>query len=159
MGSARYLGITLFCGYFIYCGFTPTEWHFIDNVNLIFHEAGHVIFFFFGEFIQVFMGSGFQVLLPLFISLYFFYNRQFLSGALVLAWVGQSIVNVSVYAGDAMLMNLPLLGGDGVIHDWNYLLTTLGQLSHTSAIASVIYGIGMIVICMSPVLALYSIDK
>ncbi|MBY0376904.1 hypothetical protein K2P96_02940, partial [Patescibacteria group bacterium] len=58
------------CAYFWHYVFTDTDWHFIDNANLIFHEAGHVIFSLFGTFIHVLMGSGFQIALPLFITLY-----------------------------------------------------------------------------------------
>ena len=124
----RIAGTILASAYFLHYAFTPTEWHAIDIVNLIFHEAGHTIFSFFGEFIHIAMGSGFQVLLPLSIAGYFFYTRQRYAGAITLMWVGQNLINVSVYAGDAISMNLPLLGGDSVIHDWNWLLSTLGIL-------------------------------
>jgi hypothetical protein len=151
----RLIGIALICGYFLYCGFTPTEWHFIDNVNLIFHEAGHTIFMFFGDFIHVAMGSGFQILLPLLISVYFYFNDQKTSAAITLGWVGQNLVNVSVYARDAIAMELPLLGGDGVMHDWNYLLNELHVLKYTPVIAHTIYGLGMTIIFSSLLLALF----
>jgi hypothetical protein len=61
-------------------------------------------------------------------------------------WVGQSIMNVSIYIKDAIVMSLPLLGGDSVIHDWNYLLSTLGMLQHTNTIASVFYYLGIVTI-------------
>jgi hypothetical protein len=104
--------IALTSAYFIYYAATPRDGHFIDGANLIFHEAGHAIFIFFGQFIHVLMGSGFQVLLPLGIALYFFYTRQNLSGTICLMWVGQNLINVSVYAGDSIVMQLPLLGGE-----------------------------------------------
>jgi hypothetical protein len=110
---------------------------------------------FFGEFIHILMGSGFQVALPLFISLYFFYHRQNISGALCLQWVGQNLLNVSIYAGDSIKMQLPLLGGDSVIHDWNYLLTTLNVLKYTDQIAAAIYTLGTITIFVGTMLALY----
>lgn len=61
-------------------------------------------------------------------------------------WVGQNFVNVSIYAGDAIAMQLPLLGDDSVIHDWNYLLSTLHVLSATPVIASILFAIGILCI-------------
>lgn len=146
--------VILACAYFWYYAKTYTEWHFIDYVNLIFHEAGHVIFGFFGEFIRIAMGSGFQVLLPACIAGYFFYTGQRISGALTLLWVGQNLLNVSIYAGDAVNMQLPLLGGDSVIHDWNYLLSTLNVLRYTPLIAGTIYGAGLLTMSAGTALAI-----
>ncbi|MEN9622214.1 MAG: hypothetical protein RLZZ67_648 [Candidatus Parcubacteria bacterium] len=147
--------VALCCLYFWYYVATYTEGHLIDNVDLIFHEAGHTIFFFFGQFIQMCAGSGFQILVPLLISIYFFKTGQKLSGALCLLWVGQSILNVSVYAGDAIVMQLELLGGDGVMHDWNYILSTLDILHHAPRIARVMYQIGVMTIGAGTVMAVY----
>ena len=149
----RILGAILGAAYFLHYAFTSTEWHFIDIVNLIFHEAGHTIFSFFGEFIRIAMGSGFQVLLPLSIAGYFFYTRQRYAGAITLMWVGQNLINVSIYAGDAIAMNLPLLGGDSVIHDWNWMLSTLGILAWTPIIASTLSISGFCVITLGIVLS------
>ncbi len=155
MQQARLLGATLASAYFINYVVTAQEWHFIDTVNLIFHEAGHTFFSFFGEFIHVLMGSGFQVLLPLSIALYFFYTGQRFSGAVCLMWVGQNLINVSIYAGDSILMQLPLLGGDGTIHDWHYLLTSMGILRYTPQVAATLYALGTIVISAGIALSFY----
>src|SRR6185369_6686908 len=117
--------------YFFYYASTASTWHFIDNVNLIVHEAGHWIFFPLGEFMHVLGGSLFQILFPVIYVGYFYFKRDYFSASLLLFWVGTNLVNVSVYAGDAIVMQLPLLGGDGVIHDWNYLLSTTHLISHT----------------------------
>jgi hypothetical protein len=149
----RLVGAALFSAYFLNYILTYRAWHFIDNVNLIFHEAGHTIFSFFGEFIHILMGSGFQVLLPLSIALYFFYTRQRFAGAVCLMWVGQNLINVSIYAGDSIAMQLPLLGGDADIHDWNYLLTTLNILSWTPEIAAIFYVTGVLTIFLGILLS------
>ena len=149
----RLVGAVLTSAYFVYYILTAQEWHFIDTVNLIFHEAGHTIFSFFGEFIHVLMGSGFQVLLPLSIAVYFFYTRQLFSGAVCLMWVGQNLINVSIYAGDSIVMQLPLLGGDSVIHDWNYLLTSLHILSWTPEVAATLYILGILTISLGIILS------
>jgi hypothetical protein len=149
----RLIGVTLASAYSLYYASTGSEWHFIDNADLIFHEAGHVIFIFCGDFITVCMGSGFQILLPLFISLYFFFHRQRISGALCLMWVGMNLISVSVYAGDAIAMQLPLLGGDGVTHDWNHILTTLDILQYTPQVAATLYALGILAIGLGIALA------
>ncbi|MDB5244196.1 MAG: hypothetical protein JWN18_66 [Parcubacteria group bacterium] len=142
-------------GYFFYCATTQMDWHYIDYANLLFHEAGHTIFIFFGQFTSVLMGSGFQIVLPLSIALYFWITEQRFSAALCLMWVGQNLINVSVYAGDAITMQLPLLGGDSVIHDWNFLLSNLHILSWTPAVSLTLYGIGILSIGLGAILSLW----
>ena len=111
------IGSMMLAGYFLKAALQQESWHFIDSVNLIFHEAGHWIFFPLGEFMGILGGSLNQVLMPLIFVIYFFIRRQKLSGALVLFWLGESIINVSICAKDALIMKLPLLGGDSSIHD------------------------------------------
>ncbi len=154
---ARIAGLMLASGYFLHYAFTPNDWHAIDIVNLIFHEAGHTIFFFLGEYMRVLMGSGFQILLPLSIALYFFRTRQPFSGAICLMWAGQNLINVSVYAGDAIAMQLPLLGGDAVIHDWNYLLYHAHILQFTPIIAHALYSLGVFTILLGIMFAAWFI--
>ncbi len=131
--------------YFSGSVFYPNDWRFIDGVNLLIHESGHFIFMFLGEFMAVAGGTIFQILIPAVFAVYFYWNNQKFSGALVMFWLGQSIINVSVYAADAQAMNLPLLGGDNVIHDWNYLFNRLGLLSSAEAVGGAIRGLGIII--------------
>jgi hypothetical protein len=155
MKYARTISTILVSFYFLYYARTYTEWHFIDSVNLIFHEAGHTLFIFFGQFIRVLMGSGFQVVLPLLISVYFFYQRQKISAAICLMWTGQNVLNVSVYARDALYMQLNLLGGDASIHDWNYLLQSLNLLRYSNQVANSLYALGMLTIVGAIAYGLY----
>lgn len=143
---AKILGMTVASLYSLYYAGTATEWHFIDNVDLIFHEAGHTLFMFFGEFIYICMGSGFQILLPFAFAAYFFYQRQPLSSSICLMWTGMNFINVSVYARDAIVMQLPLLGGDSSTHDWNHILTMLHILSWTPEVANTLYALGILCI-------------
>ncbi len=111
--------------YFFWCAYDPYQWHLIDGVNLLIHEAGHIIFSFLGEFMMIAGGSLFQIIMPALFAGYFAYQQNYYSAALVLFWVGESILNVSVYAGDSLALQLPLLGGPDTVHDWNYLLSSL----------------------------------
>jgi hypothetical protein len=55
----------------------------IHGPNLIFHEAGHVIFSPFGEFIMILGGSLGQILMPLIVAWVFVYRElQPYSGAI-----------------------------------------------------------------------------
>ena len=132
--------------YFLWCAYDPTQWHLIDGVNLLIHEAGHIVFSPFGEFMMIAGGSLFQVIMPLLFVGYFAYQRQFYSAALVLFWVGESILNVSVYAADSLALQLPLLGGSDSMHDWNYLLSSLNLLPATAKVAGTIRVLGTLTI-------------
>ncbi len=145
--------------YFWHYAFTYETWHFIDNANLILHEAGHVIFIFFGQFIQAAGGSIFQIMVPLVFVLSFFRQHQPLSGGLCLLWLGQNFLNVSLYAGDASLRQLPLLGGSHSIHDWHYLLTELNILHLASSIASALSLIGILIMILGTILPFHYLVK
>ncbi len=149
----RFIAALLISAYFIYYCVTYIDWHFLDSVNLIIHEAGHVIFSPFGLFLHILGGSLFQVLFPFVFVGYFYLRQEYFSASLVLFWVGQNLINVSVYASDALLMQLPLLGGDNVGHDWNNLLAMTGLLKHTYTIGHAIYGFGVFVIICAVCLA------
>lgn len=140
--------------YLIYYIKTIHEWHFIDNINLIFHEAGHVIFGLFGDFIGMLGGTLMQILTPLICSFYFYRRNDFFSSSLLLFWLSQNFFNIFVYANDAIKMELPLLGGDSVHHDWNYILSALNILKYTERIASLIYFIGIIILLFAIILSL-----
>jgi hypothetical protein len=100
----------------------PAWWDLLDDVNLAIHEAGHIVFGFFGDIPGVLGGSLFQIIIPAVFAGYFFRSRQRFSGAMTLLWVAQSMVNVSIYIKDARAQQLSLLGGENSIHDWWYIL-------------------------------------
>jgi hypothetical protein len=110
---------------------------FMHNILLPIHEAGHVLFMPFGEFLTIAGGSLFQVLLPLAIGIAFLRkNRDPFGAAVCLWWAGMSFIDLAPYIYDALQPQLMLLGGhtgeDGP-HDWIYLFDTLGGLSHAQA--------------------------
>ncbi len=108
----------------------------------------------FGELLMIAGGSLFQVIVPAVFAGYFYRNKHFYSAALVTFWIGESLLNVAVYAGDAVAMQLPLLGGEDSIHDWNYLLEHLNLLSATPQIAGFIRLCGTLLIFAAIFLAL-----
>lgn len=136
--------------YFLSCAYNPAAGSFFDFVNLPVHEFGHLLFRPFGQFVSVAGGSLFQIVMPLVFFGYFVWNGKPFSAAMVLFWVGQSILNVYVYANDAQVMQLVLLGGytgsEGSFHDWNYLLSETGLINSTQTVAGLIRFLGTAVI-------------
>ena len=110
--------------------FARETWWFIQNVNLIFHEAGHMIFMFFGDFLAILGGSLLEILIPLAVVLHFVFTKQIFSAAVASWWLATAFVSVSIYASDAQERLLPLLGGDAVGHDWYNILGSLGILQY-----------------------------
>jgi hypothetical protein len=143
--------------YFLWISYAPLEGSFLDIVDLPIHETGHLLFRPFGEFIMVGGGSLFQMIVPLVFTGYFVWNKKFYSAAIVLFWVGQSILNVFVYASDAVSMQIVLISGltgsEGSFHDWNYLLTETGLINSTRTVAGLIRFLGTLTIIAAVILS------
>jgi len=145
--------------YFLWIAYDPMQGSFLDNIDLPIHEFGHLIFRIFGEFIGIAGGSLFQVILPLVFVGYFIWHGSYYSAAIVTLWVGQSILNVWVYASDAVVMQLVLTSGftgaEGSFHDWNYMLERLGMLDSTKTVAGLIRFVGTLTIIGASIASLY----
>lgn len=144
--------------YFLWIAYAPMNGSFLDLVDLPIHEFGHILFSPFGQFVSVAGGSLFQVIMPAVFVGYFVWNEKYYSASIVLFWVGQSILNVFVYAQDAVVMQIVLLGGltgnEGSFHDWNYLLTETGLINSTKAVAGFIRLFGTICIIAASILSI-----
>lgn len=138
-------GFAICAIYFIYCITHLSSWHIIDGVNLLMHEAGHIIFIPLGTFMTILGGSLLQILVPCLFALYFWKQDQFIEVSVMFLWIGQNFINVSVYAGDAIAMQLPLLGGDTSGHDWHNLFSMMGVVQHAVGISHFIYAIGIMI--------------
>src|SRR5438093_8911584 len=115
--------------------------NFLHLINLVFHDAGHVIFGFFGRFVAVLGGSVNQVLVPAVCTGVFLARKQYGSAAVTLFWTGQSLADAAVYVADGRAMALPLLA-DGLIHDWNFILGTLGLLGAAESLGRLTFALG-----------------
>jgi hypothetical protein len=122
---------------------------FMHNILLPIHEAGHVVFMPFGDFMHILGGSLFQLLLPFGIGIAFFWiNKDNFGAAIGMWWGSTSLLDLAPYIYDARHPQLILLGGhtgeDGP-HDWIYLLTVLGQLHNSQAWGTSVHTLGGIV--------------
>lgn len=112
---------------------------FMHLVNLVFHEAGHIILAPFGVFIMTLGGSLFQVIIPLVCGWAFWFQQEDrFAAAVCLWWAGESLLDLSPYIDDARSLRLMLLGGPAAEvegHDWEAILMALGwlHLDHTIA--------------------------
>jgi len=118
----------------------------LDGANFVFHEAGHVLFLLLGQVLHVLGGSLTQVAIPLACTLSFWWRRRYAAAAATLFWTGESVTHVAIYIADARAMILPLHGGPGVIHDWNYLLARAGLVEWARGLGQVVGGLGLVLI-------------
>lgn len=114
---------------------------FMHLVNLVFHEAGHILFSAFGRFMSILGGSLLQLLVPFVLMLAFAlrFGNPF-AAAVCLWWLGQSAMDLAPYVNDARAGRLLLLGGytgremPG-IHDWENILNYLEIIRYDHEIA------------------------
>ena len=123
----------------------------IDSVlhlpNLVFHEAGHVLFMPLGPFMTSLGGSLFQCALPLALAGAFLRQKNLFGAVVCVWWAGQNLVDVAPYIADARALQLVLLGGrtgaevEG--HDWEFILTELGWLHLDRTLGVGVYRAGL----------------
>ena len=122
---------------------------FLHMPNLVFHEAGHLLFIPFGHFMSVLGGSLTQVLVPLVCAGAFLWRTHDPFGAAVAVWwAGENLIDVAPYINDARDLQLVLLGGSTGAevegHDWEYLLNAMGVAHKDHTIAAAVQAIGML---------------
>ncbi|HVS25914.1 MAG TPA: hypothetical protein VHE58_01165 [Burkholderiales bacterium] len=110
------------------------------GLNLGIHEAGHLLFRFFGfEFLMVAGGTLLQLAAPVGAAVMFLRQPDYFALSVCGAWLAINFYNVAIYMADARAMELPLVsvgGGGDVIHDWHYMLSTLHLLAWDTRFAA-----------------------
>jgi len=150
----------------LYLIFCIWGWHFIlmdidwyafnssimHSINLVFHEAGHVLFRPFGEFLTILGGSLMQLIVPA-VAMFALLvkNRDTFGATLGLWWFGQSLMDLAPYINDARSLSMPLLGGGTGAdrpgwHDWENILLDLDMIEHDHTIAVIADGLGSLLI-------------
>ncbi len=117
--------------------------YLLHEANLVFHEAGHVIFGLFGNTIGILGGSMGQILIPLVVAGHFWFRRDAAGFAFGMLWCFENFLDVAVYIGDSRALVLPLIGGLGYeAHDWRNLLLDSGLLHKDTLIAGYVNAAG-----------------
>ena len=120
----------------------------LDGINLAFHEGGHIVFGLLGNrFIMVMGGTSMQLLLPFAAALHFWGRREKLSACVALFWFGQNFLGIGRYIADARAQQLDLVAGG--VHDWTYLLETVGLLIHDEGLGKAVEIAGCLIMTLA----------
>ena len=142
---SRFAGIGWLCVYalfLLYAALDRSGFLFLDYVNLMIHEAGHLFFSWLGETIMILGGTLGELLVPLLCAAYFFFHRETTGFAFCSFWFFENFPYIGTYMSDARDQALPLFGGGE--HDWGLLFGQWGVLQHDRVIGGVTRDIGWI---------------
>jgi hypothetical protein len=122
--------------------------------TLIVHESGHAAFMWSGnELLTVMGGTIFQILIPVLVAYFYWHKQDVFAVAILVFWLGTSLVDAGTYAADARAQALPLVSpwGDGedVGHDWTFMLMRFGKLSRDQIIGGRLRAAGMLLMPLS----------
>ena len=129
---------------------------FLHLVNLPFHEAGHVFFSPFGDFVRTLGGTLGQLIMPLICALVLLFKTRDPFGASVaMWWFAENFLDIAPYINDARAGELPLLGGNTGesspygFHDWEFILGETGALRRDHALAHASQSVGSILMLLA----------
>jgi hypothetical protein len=126
---------------------------FIHRPLLIFHEAGHVVFRLFGEWVMVLGGTLGQLIMPANLGgALLIKNRDPFGAAIGLWFVGVSLLDIAPYMYDALHPQLMLLSGmtgEEGGHDWIYLFSSVGLLQKSQFIGGLVHKLGALTVILS----------
>jgi hypothetical protein len=114
----------------------------VDHANLVFHEAGHVVFGILGGTLGLYGGTLGQLAIPLIVGAAFWKQRDAIGTAIAGVWFFQNFFNIAHYMADARAQLLPLVGGGD--HDWTNIFSRWGALASDIAIANLVAAAGWI---------------
>ena len=115
------------------------------NVDLIVHEAGHLLLSYTGShFLTAAGGSLFQLFVPAALCLHFAWQRQPYGTAFCAFVLFQNFLYVGDYMADARAQVLPLVsvGGGDAQHDFTYIFSTLELLPYDTKIGGLVRFVG-----------------
>lgn len=127
------------------------RYHFLDGVNLAFHEAGHLFLRPFGRTLHVLGGTLAQLAVPALCAGHLARQGRPFEAAICGVWLGESAMYAGRYIADAQALALPLVGGH--IHDWNWLLGRSGLIAHCRLLGLLAHGLGSLAVVASLVAA------
>jgi hypothetical protein len=120
----------------------PSDYRWLDSLDLAIHETGHLVFAFGGETLTLLGGTLMQIIVPLAFVVALWRNGDWHGATVPLWWLGQNCWNISVYVRDARAQELPLVGGGE--HDWAVLLEQWEWLEGDQALGRVIHFLGVV---------------
>jgi hypothetical protein len=148
LARAAALAWVVFFGVFLlYAGANWGEFLLVDQVNLVIHEGGHLLFSWLGPTLTLWGGTLLQWLVPLLLAAWFYWQRQPAGFAFCLFFFFENLLYSASYMADARAMALRLVTvGDPEAsgHDWNSILGSLGLLEYDTRVAGVVRFMGWV---------------
>jgi hypothetical protein len=136
------------------------SWNIFGGLTLGVHEAGHLLFGPFGQWLMIAGGSLTQVLAPVVAALLLLRQGDRYGVAVVGTWLAYSLTNLAAYIGDARAMALQLVGfSDDPIHDWHYLLDSMHLLPYDTRLALLTRDLAWAVLLASIALAAHVLTR
>ena len=112
----------------------------LDNLHLVTHEAGHLLFGWLGETLGLWGGTLLQLLVPALLGIAFVARREIPGVVFCIFAFFHSLSGVAIYMSDALRRELPLVTvgapADEADHDWVRIFSQLGVLPHAIEIGN-----------------------
>jgi len=112
----------------------------LDNLHMVTHEAGHLLFGWFGETIGLWGGTLLQLLVPALLAIAFVVRREIPGVAFCGLAFFHSLSGVAIYMSDALRQELPLVTvgapADEAQHDWVRIFSQMGLLPNAIQIGN-----------------------
>jgi hypothetical protein len=112
-----------------------TGFLFPDLVNLMIHEAGHVVFSWGGDTLHILGGTLGELIVPLACAVTFFLYRQIYGFAFSAFWFFENFLYIGTYMSDARTSVLSLVNSDE--SDWTILFTQWNLLAYDQRIGHI----------------------
>jgi len=114
----------------------------LDNIHLVTHEAGHLLFGWFGQTLGLWGGTLLQLLVPALLVITFAVRAE-IPGVVFCSFAFfHSLTGVATYMIDALRLELPLVTvgapADEAEHDWVRIFAQLGVLPHAIQIGTTV---------------------
>ena len=123
VGRTQFIAWIFFYGLLLF--FLATHFNqptLLDNVHLVTHEAGHLLFGWFGQAIGLWGGTLLQLLVPASLAVAFAARAEISGVAFCSFAFFHSLTGVAMYMSDALRLELPLVTvgapADEADHDW-----------------------------------------
>jgi hypothetical protein len=143
--SALIASLAFYLLFLLYALLDRSGFLFIDNANLIVHEAGHLLFSYLGQTLMILGGTIFELFVPFALAVYFAWRRQPVGTAFCAFFFFENFLYIATYMADARAQELPLVtvgDSDYVEHDWFHIFSSVGLLQHDIQIAAVVRILG-----------------
>ena len=139
--------IVFYAAFLLYAALHSGQFLLIDNVNLVVHEGGHLLFSWLGQTMTLWGGTLFQWMVPFLLGAYFWTQRHTTAYVFSLFFFFENWLYTATYMADARAQVLPLVGvgdmeSEESMHDFFRIFTQLGVLDHDTQIAAVVRFLG-----------------